>query len=143
MLMPICWSSVKPYQRWKMVAYCARQRVVLSSLLLCLAFQLPCQRNTIGLEPLDVGVDFRGHHCRVAFDSIIADLLRDIRSVLRSYHWDRDRTVHPGYRESTSVFMHDLPIVSCHDSQKKNMISKGDGLADGRHSKLSHERRTQ
>ena len=60
-----------------MVAYRARLRAVLSSLLLCLAFQLP-RRNTIDLEPLDIGVDFRGNHCRVAFDSITADLPRDI-----------------------------------------------------------------
>ena len=144
MSMPICWSSVKPYQQWKIVAYRARRRVILSSLLLCLAFQLPRQ-NTIDLEPLDVGVDFRGDHRRVAFDSITAGLLRDIRSVLRSYQ-DRDRTVRPGHRESASVFMHDPPIVSCHDGQEKNMISDGDSqlsVADDRHSKSSHERRTQ
>ena len=119
-----------------MVAYRARRRVVLSSLLLRLAFQLVPRRNTIDLEPLDIGVDFRGDHRRVAFDSITADLPRDIRSVLRSYQ-DRDGTVRPGHRESASVFMHDLPIVSCHDGQEKNMISKGDGhlsVADDRHS---------
>ena len=66
-----------------MVAYRARRRIVLSSLLLCLAFQLPW-RNTIDLEPLDVGVDFRGDHRRVAFDSITADPPRDIHSVLHS-----------------------------------------------------------
>ena len=60
------------------MAYRVRLRVVLSSLLLCFAFQLP-QRNTIDLKPLDVGVDFRGDHCRVAFDSITADLPCDIR----------------------------------------------------------------
>ena len=81
----------------------------------------------------------------VAFDSITVDLPRDIHSVLHSYQ-DRDRTVCPGHCKSASVFMHDLPIVSCHDGQEKNMISKGDcqlSVADDRHSKLSHECRMQ
>ena len=42
-----------------------------------------------------------------------------------------------GYRQFASVFVHDLPTVSCHDGQKLNMISEGDAwlsVADDRHS---------
>ena len=66
--------------------------------------------------------------------------------VLHSYQ-DCDGTVRQGHRESASVLsMHDPPIVSCHDGQEKNMISKGDGqlsMVDNRHSKSAHECRTQ
>ena len=65
--------------------------------------------------------------------------------VLHSYQ-DHDGTVHQGHRESASVLMHDPPIVSCHDGQEKNMISKGDSqlsVADDRHSKSSHKMEVQ
>ena len=110
---------------------------------------MPClpttQQNTIDLELLDVGVDFQGDHRKVAFDSITVDLPHDIHSVLHSYQ-HCDGTVCPGHCKSTSVFMHDLPIVSCHDRQEKNMISQGDcqlSVVDDRHSKPSHECRMQ
>ena len=51
-----------------------------------------------------------------------------------------------GYHEPTSVFVHNLPIISRHDGQKQDVISEGDAmwsLADDRHFKWSQEGRTQ
>ena len=33
-----------------------------------------------------------------------------------------------GYHKAASVFVHDLPIVSRHDGQKKDVISEGDTM---------------